>query len=118
MADWWVKVGDTEPSIEQTLVGVDGNPTNLNGCSVKFVMRPMPGGNAVIYDTANVDQSGDGSDGSLGKVSYDWKAGDLDTPGGYYAEWEVTFAGGTQRETFPNDGYVTVAVKADLGAVP
>lgn len=118
MADWWVKQGDSAPPISQVLVGVDGNPANLAGCTVKFVMRPMPGGDTTIYDAATIDQVSDGADGSKGKVHYNWKAEDLAVPGGYYAEWEVTFAGGTDKETFPNDGYITVAVVSDLGVSP
>jgi len=43
----------------------------------------------------------------LGAVSYTWIAADVDEPGLFHAEWEVTFSGGA-KETFPNGRYLKV----------
>lgn len=110
MADVWVKQGDTAPGVRQTLLDGEGNPVNLTNATVEFHMRPMRGTIAVpISRTGVIDQVGDGSDGSKGKVHVEWEDGDLDVPGGYVAEWQVTFQD-TRVETFPNDHSFTIAV--------
>lgn len=117
MADVWLKTGDTAPAIRQVLVDGSGNPANLEGATVKFFMRKLtrPGEAEpdVIGGDAVLDQVDDGGDGTRGKVHYNFEAGAL-AAGGYRGEWQVTFASGA-IETFPNNGYVHIAVVADLG---
>jgi hypothetical protein len=118
MADFWAKQHDTSPAIKETLVGGNGLPVNLAGSEVRFFMKHLDDLRPPIAGVANIDQVGDGSDGSMGRVSYDWQVGDLDVAGGYKAEWQVTFTGaGGLVETFPNDRSVLVAVIPDLGPV-
>lgn len=115
MADIWVKLNDTAPQIERTLLDGAGDPVDIEAADVRFIMGPILGGDSVIDDVASNDQVGDGTDGTIGTVSYGWD--DLGpAAGGYRAEFEVTFAGGAV-ETFPNSGYLTVAVLADLDEV-
>lgn len=113
MADFWIKVGDTAPAITATLKDGDGNPADLQAADVVFRLRSIRGTEPVIDAPAENLQSGDGSDGSKGKVQYEWQAGDTDVAGGFYAEWPVTFSGG-EIETFRNDGYNRIAIVESL----
>ena len=113
MADHWIKRGDTAPFIRSTLLDYAGDPVDIAGAYVTFIMRGIRG-DVVVEAPASNDQVDLGQDGSKGYVSYEWLSGDTDTEGGYYAEWEVDFLSG-ERETFPNDGHITVAIVTDLG---
>lgn len=116
MADIYVKNDDTAPVLNATLVGADLEPVNLEGVQgVRMLMREMRSSLQVVDAAAEVTQIGDGTDGTMGFVRYEWDPTDTATPGGYYAEFEVTFAAG-EIETFPNDGYLTVAILDDLEA--
>jgi len=112
MAVHHVKQNDTAPPAEATLT-VAGSAVSIQSATVKFIMVDSSGA-VKVSATANNDQNTDGSDGSKGKVSYDWTADDTDQAGTYLAEWEVTFADGTVR-TFPTAGWDTVVVHSDLG---
>jgi hypothetical protein len=106
-----IKRNDTDKAIEAVLK-INGIATgHLQAAeSVKFIMslagkkNPVPKVNAA----AQID------DPATASVSYQWVAADTDTAGVYNAEWEVTYVGGG-KATFPDDGYVTVNVIADLG---
>lgn len=114
MADVWVKQGDTAPGLRHTLLDGEGNAVNLLNAAVVFHMKPMRGTVAdPISRTAVIDQVSDGSDGSKGDVHVEWEDGDLDVPGGYFGEWEVTFQD-TKVESFPNDHNFTIAVVEQL----
>jgi hypothetical protein len=115
LADIWVKDGDSAPQIERTLLDGERNPVDIEGATVRFIMAPIMGGESVIDDVATNAQVDTGVDGTLGNVSYGWESIGP-AAGGYRAEFEVTFAGGA-IETFPNSGYLTVAVLADLDEV-
>jgi hypothetical protein len=112
-ADFYIKSYDTVPPIQATLEDGLGNRVNIEDADVLFVMRhitdPDSGrrpGPQLFAKPANNDQSGAPT---MGDVSYDWEEGDTDIPGGYRAEWEVTFSDGSV-ETFPNAGHVRVAI--------
>jgi hypothetical protein len=112
-ANFWIKSYDSGPPIRATLEDGLGNRVDIAGSTVLFVMRyirdPDTGrrpGPQLFAKPANNDQVGAET---TGDVSYDWEEGDTDIPGGYYAEWEVTFSDDTV-ETFPNAGHVRVAV--------
>ena len=74
---------------------------------VLFLMRSRSTGAAQINAAATVTGAGSG------EVTYTPVAGDLDTPGLFDAEWQVTFASG-QVATFPSGGYTLINVVADL----
>lgn len=106
-----IKRNDTAPSITATLQA-SSTAVDIQNATVRFHM--LDSGGAVVVDAAaNNDQVTDGSDGSTGKVSYDWAAADTDVAGTFRAEWEVTFSDGTIR-TFPTPGYTTVIIHGDL----
>lgn len=104
MADFHIKKGDRLPSLTAILYDGEGAFDELATAS-GVVFKMVSGattktGNAVIVD------------GLLGKVRYDWAAGDTDTAGVFNAEFVVTIGG--KEQTFPVDGYFTVEVEADL----
>jgi hypothetical protein len=72
-------------------------------------MRELFGGDTVVDSPADI------VDPAEGTVIYDWVDGDTDTPGGYEAEWKVSFADGGVA-TFPNNASETVAILDSLGA--
>lgn len=117
MADFWIKQGDSSPSYRATLRDGDGNAVDIAGADVRFLMRRQRGTLLVVDAEADIDQDVDGDDApiNIGQVHYDWQVGDTDEEGGFLVEFEVTFEG-SLIETFPNDGYLTVAILEDLEA--
>jgi hypothetical protein len=107
-------VNDTAPSAQGTLKS--GRPkkvaVDIQGATVKFHMTDAAN-ELKVNAAANNDQVGDGSDGSKGKVSYDWDPADVDTEGVYKAEWEVTYTDGT-IQTFPTPGFNEIRFNAEL----
>lgn len=114
MADVVMKTGDRAPDLTRTLLDGDGNPADLQGATVRFLMRRRGSRLAKVASAATNAQVIDGSDGSKGKVSYAWVAADVNEPGLFNAEWEVTFAG-AKPETFPNGRYLSVLFTEGLG---
>lgn len=113
MPDFTIKQGDSASTFASTLTDADTNPVDIQGASVAFTMRPAAGGDPTIdAAAASNDQNGDGTDGSKGKVSYTWQAGDTNTPGYYLADWTVTYAGGAVQ-AFPNAAPILIEVTAD-----
>jgi hypothetical protein len=113
VADLWVKQGDTAPPVVRTLKDFDENPVNLTDADVVFNMRRIHGDQEPVIEAGVVDIDGDPTSGV---VTYEWQPGDTDEAGGFYGEFEVTFDDGSV-ETFPNDGYVRIAIVAELGSV-
>lgn len=105
---FYIKQNDTSPSLRSFLRDGDGDPIDLTGATVKFLMRPIGGTTLKINDSAVIVTA------LSGLVQYEWEVGDTDTVGSYQAEFEVTYTGG-DVETFPNNGYIRVEVTDDLG---
>lgn len=109
-----IKQHDTAPPFEVTLQ-VDGEAVDLRAAAaVRFVMADARSRKVVVDAPAQIDQTGDGSDGTMGHVSYHWQEGDTATAGTFLCEWEVAYIDGTRR-TFPNPGYDVVQIHGDLG---
>ena len=111
MADFTLKRNDTRPKIQAQLTQ-DGNPYDLTGSTVKFIMKQDGAGSAKVDSAATI------VDAANGDVEYAWSAVDTDTEGDYNAEWEVTDGSGDVL-TFPNGHdtapqYITVEVVEDL----
>lgn len=107
-----IKQGDLLPELQAVLSDAAG-PVDLSAASgVRFRMRAARASADLIDADATIDQAGDGSDGSKGKVRYTWAAGDTATPGTYRAEFVATFTG--KELTFPNGTSVFITVTPGL----
>ena len=105
--DITIKRGDTRNCIKAILKNASGAPVDLTGCSVSFHMAPL-NRPAVISRAAHIE------DAAAGEVWVVWAPGETDTAGVYRAEFEVVYQDG-RRETFPNDGYISIQILNDLG---
>lgn len=104
-----MKAGDTAPVVRATLLDELGDPVDLTGATVKFVMAT-----STLPRTVAVDSAATLADPVSGVVEYAWAAGDTETPGAFLAEFEVVFAD-ARIQTFPTEGYVEVTIVDDLG---
>src|SRR3989337_2182996 len=104
-ADFYIRQGDRASTLRDVLRDAAGAAVSLQGGSAHIVIVPVGGGSPIVDATATIDQVGAGtSDGSIGKVSYSWQAGDTSVPGYYLGSWTGTFAGGA-AQTLSNDRY-------------
>lgn len=101
---FYLKAGDTAPTLEATLTDANGDPIDVTNADVDFQMSE-PRGGPVVIDAAMSKQ-----DAANGVVAYSWTSGDTDSPGRYRAEIEVTYGDGSV-ETFPNDDYHTILIQ-------
>jgi len=91
--DTWVQ-GDTEPAITSTLNRA-GAAESLVGASVKFQMRKSDDKQYTVNAAATIVDETDG------RVKYVWGSSDLNVPGEYLVQWEVTFLSGRVETTDP-----------------
>jgi hypothetical protein len=84
-----------------------GAPVNVVGATVKFIMKLDGGIGTAVNATAAI------VNGPTGIVSYTPVAADTTSAGSYTAEWQVTFSGGG-KQTFPDPGFNSVLITADL----
>jgi len=91
--DTWVQ-GDTEPAITSTLNRADV-AESLVGAHVRFQMRGQDSKNYTVNAAASI------VDEAEGKVKYVWSASDLNVPGDYLVQWEVTYQSGRVETTDP-----------------
>lgn len=109
--DFVLKRGDLLPIITATLTDAAGAVVDLTGAAgVKFILRQ------VSADTAKVNAAAAVVSAAAGEVSYTWVSADVDTPGVYYAEWQVTWTTGSKPQTYPNGGHQVVKIVGDLGS--
>lgn len=109
-----IKTGDTVPLV--ATLRTKSGLVDLEGATVRLLVKPIISGvGPTIAGTCTVLQSGDTD---VGKVQYEWEAGETSEAGLCRAEFEVTFAD-TTVETFPDgtasDDYLTVEFVAGLG---
>lgn len=107
MGKFYIKKDDTASSFKATLQDSAGDPVNLIGASVKFIMAKGT--------TVKVNAAATLVDAANGIVRYDWISGDTDTSGFFRAEWQVTDST-SHIQTFPNPGYDEVIITRDLGS--
>lgn len=101
-----IKQNDTSPALQATLKDAALAPIDLTGATVRFHMKSVDG--TIKVDTAMTITNNEG-----GVVQYNWEAGDTDTVGTYYVEFEVTYAD-LAVETFPNNGNKVITVVKEL----
>ncbi len=104
------KQNDRLPKFRGTLRDKNGVVDVSAATSIKIFMRPYGGGTLKVNGSAVTT-----IDGPNGLVEYAWAAVDVDTPGFYELEIQVTF-GANGNETFPNDGFFAVEIVDDLGS--
>lgn len=122
MPEVTLRQNDVGSPIEATLefTNDDGEQEakDLTGAAVRFKMRPLEGGDLIVDAEAEVDQTGpEPENPTRGMVHYEPVAGDVDTPGRYIGEWQVTFSGG-EIQTYPNDGYLLITITAEVEDAP
>ncbi len=105
--DVTIKRGDTRNCIKAVLKDATGSPVNLTSCEAKFHMAP-PGRQAIVSRAAHIENA------VSGEVWVVWAPGETDVVGIYRAEFEVMYQDG-RRETYPNDGYISIQILNDLG---
>lgn len=111
-SSWYWKRNDTNPISGTLKAGSPLAAVDIAGATLRFHMFKSDG-SQVVDAAANVDQVGDGSDGTKGDWSYDPVPADTDESGEFDAEVEVTFASGVVR-TFPTRGFIRILIGDDL----
>ena len=107
-SDWYWKRHDTAPPIQGQLTYLStGQPPDLTGATVQFVMTAKSGTTPKVNAAATVVSA------LSGTVQYPPIAADTDTAGDFVAEFQVTFPDGSV-ETFPNPAYIAITITADL----
>lgn len=109
-----IKENDLLPALNATLSDANGPVDLSEATEVLFVMNERLGGTTKVEGACVVVQVGDGTDGSKGKVRYDWVDGDTDTPKTYKGEFEADFGG--KKLTFPNTSYLDITIIPDLNS--
>jgi hypothetical protein len=107
------KQGDTAiPRFEGALAYSNGDPADLTGAQVVFVIRNRAVGAPLIL-------SGSGTDTTppSGTVSYKPSESDTATAEDFTACWIVAFPNGTTM-TFPSVGYIDVTIEPALPSLP
>jgi hypothetical protein len=114
MIDYFAKRGDTLAPLEAALTNCDGTPVDLTGATVEFLMRSAtPGATAPLDLDATITVLPVEPPATVpNRVRVAWGAGDLDTPGRYYADWQVTWGAATL--TLPTVGHLQLHVLDDI----
>lgn len=102
-----IKRGDARSAIKATLIEADGSSANLADATVRFIAADYCGIVLVDRQALIVDAVG-------GQVLVVLEAVDVGTAGTYRAEFEATYGDG-RKQTYPNDGYLTIEILPDLG---
>lgn len=105
MSDFVIKAGDRLPKLRQVLTDGSGSVLDLTGVTgVTFRLRSQQGsalltltGSAAIVAPA-----------TSGTVEFSWGGGDTATPGEYFGEWVLDYAG--PKRTVPAPGFVSISV--------
>lgn len=104
---FFIKQNDTAPILQADLKDASNTAIDVTGATIAFKMRP------VSSTTATIDRAATIVDAEAGSVKYEWVTGDTATAGSYFAEFQVTFAGG-RIETFPNGDYIQITILDDI----
>lgn len=102
MADIELTQNARLPSLYCTLYDYTGTVDLTSASGVKWVMMDETGANKVDAAGTIVTPA------TQGLVRYDWAALDVNTPGRFYGQWEITISGLTQN--YPSDRYLVVEI--------
>lgn len=87
--------GNTRPAI-LGVIHEEGDPDaviDLTGCTVRFQMRKEDDRRFTVNAAAQI------IDADTGAVKYQWATNDLNVPGIYLVQWEVSFADTSTQTT-------------------
>lgn len=104
--DFTIGEDDTGPSLEETLLGPDGNPIDLTGATVAFIMQIRDRSVPATSTAADI------VDPIAALVSVDFTV-ETANAGNFTYQWRITLSGG-QVVTVPNDRYRTMRVQKKL----
>jgi hypothetical protein len=112
---FYIKKGDTEPSIKCVLKDAADTVVDPSDGTVSFHMSKVRGRSITnLIDSPATIESMTYEGNTVKGVAYYWAAGDTDqTAGEYSAEWEYTDKDGGIW-TFPNDSHNVVHIAAQL----
>lgn len=104
-----IKRGDDLPNFSTTLQDSNGSAVDLSGDTITFNMQKegstglkIDGGSVAILTP------------SSGEVQYNWDGtADTDEAGNFKAEFVRD--DGSNVETYPSDGFITITIEDDLG---
>jgi uncharacterized protein YfaS (alpha-2-macroglobulin family) len=103
---FFIKQNDTSPSLAAYIQTASGEAVSLVGASVRLHIKET-GGSTLLIKNMTI------TDATQGLVQYDWVDPDTAVAGTYNAEIQVTYSDG-KIETYPNNGYFTITVTAEL----
>lgn len=128
MAVFTLKQRDTRPTLQVSLKNPDGTAYSLAGSTAWKLHIWLADGSKLVRDMVKVGPDADGV------LSYTWVATDWDavsgggavgglvvgpalplSPGQREHRMEYEVVAGTARQTFPNGGYDTLRIIADIG---
>ena len=98
---FYIKKGDTAPSVEATLKRADNTPIDLSDAS------------SINFHMGALDEAAVIVDAEAGTVRYDWQASDTEAAGVFEAEFKITWGDG-REQTVPNRGSIKVYITEDV----
>jgi hypothetical protein len=101
-----MKVGDTEPTLDDTLLDENLEPVNLGATTIVLHLRGRDGTTEALTPVEILSEP-------AGQVRYTWPTPQMRAAGVYEAEWQVTWTDGTVI-SFPNDGYFHIKIVGQL----
>lgn len=105
--DLTIRQNDTSPAFTAQVTDQNGNPLNLTGATVTFVMR------ALSSSTVTTNAAMSITNPTAGEVLYNWSTSDTLTAGLYMVELHVLNSD-SSTYTYPNTGYMSVEVEESL----
>jgi hypothetical protein len=105
--DFIIKQGDTLPIFTATVLDENGDVVDLTGASVQLVIRNLSSSSPAVNAAVEI------TDPSAGEIEYAWESPDTAVADLYMGSLVVSPESGGQF-TYPNDGYLSIAIEANL----
>lgn len=113
-----LKAGDTRTAISAYLKSPKGNPIDLTGAEVTFIMGPTQsdyiGRIAFKKGPPLIKREALILDAKQGRVAFVFDPGETDRVGTMYGEFKVKYPD-YSIETFPNSGYIQIKINETVG---